>query len=265
LTFWPGPNFGDRLNLWLAKSLGISRIQKNYDVIGDEVSVIGIGTLLNEFIKLKRKTRLYAFGTGYGYTQTRFPLPKQCVPLFLRGPLSCEMLSVPMEKSITDGAYLFGDQFRQLAADVPKNGRVGYIPHHWSLENKIAVWDHPEIAPNIIDPHWDIPKFVKETAKYDRVVTECLHGAILADILHIPFLPVQTSPRFYSFKWFDWMASLDMKSPIYPLHDIADLEGMTDAYVVSDPGLKESAEKRIKDAHASLTEILKKERAGASA
>jgi succinoglycan biosynthesis protein ExoV len=42
------------------------------------------------------------------------------------------------------------------------------------------------------------------------VVTEAMHGAIVADTLRIPWIPVVCSPEIATFKWRDWTASLDL-------------------------------------------------------
>lgn len=260
LTFWPGPNFGDRLNLWLAEALGIDRFRANTEVIDDDVSVVGFGSLINDYLKPSSRTMLYLFGPGLGHSSVHQPLSEQVRPIFVRGPMTCRMLSMPEEKGITDGAYVFADRMRAIARNVPKTGGTGYIPHHWSLEKGIPVWGSDPLVSSIVDPRWDIEAFIEATARFDRVVTECLHGAIVADILRIPFLPAQSSPIFYSFKWFDWMASLGIKSAIYPLHEPRDLESMDDRFVLSDEAIQRRAEERVSEALDTMVRILKIER-----
>ena len=257
LTFWPGRNFGDQLNLWLAEALGIRLSRTNRDVITDDVSVVGIGTLINEALRLRSTTTLYVFGTGYGYGRGRLRLPEQVRVVCLRGPYTCDMLSLPTDKAVTDGAYLFADRFRAMARSVPKTGDVGYIPHHASLDIGMPIWLNEPISRDIIDPRWDIDTFVRATAGYRRVVTECLHGAILADILRIPFVAVQSSPRFHSFKWFDWMASLSIRSPIWPLRDPSDLADLDGAFTLSDRARQAKTERRLRQAFESLDAALR--------
>jgi succinoglycan biosynthesis protein ExoV len=42
------------------------------------------------------------------------------------------------------------------------------------------------------------------------IITEAMHGAIVADTYNIPWIPVFTYASFNFFKWNDWAASLDM-------------------------------------------------------
>jgi succinoglycan biosynthesis protein ExoV len=45
-----------------------------------------------------------------------------------------------------------------------------------------------------------------------------MHGAIAADALRIPWIPIITSPRMLTFKWQDWCSSLGLKyKPYYIL------------------------------------------------
>jgi succinoglycan biosynthesis protein ExoV len=42
------------------------------------------------------------------------------------------------------------------------------------------------------------------------VLTEAMHGAIVADTLRVPFVPLVSSREISSFKWMDWTLSMDL-------------------------------------------------------
>jgi succinoglycan biosynthesis protein ExoV len=211
LVFCKSKNFGDRLNVDLAGNLGIATLRHNTrDVVNDDVAVLGIGTILNDRLKVQPSTRLIVFGSGFGYPQKAIRLPRQLDIRFLRGPLSCQALGLPLNVGLADGGYLFRDEFRRLAKGVRQSEAVGYLPHHASLATGLPLWREPWLTPQRIDPSLPPKDYVRRVAACRHIVTECLHGAILADILRIPFTVVQTAPSFDSFKWLDWATALGL-------------------------------------------------------
>lgn len=211
LVFCKSQNFGDRLNVDLARNLGIKTLRHNTrDEIADDIAVLGIGSILNDRLRVKPTTRLVVFGSGFGYPLKSFRLPKRLDIRFLRGPLSCQALGLPQSAALADGAYLFRDEFRRLAAPVRQTELVGYLPHHTSLDVQLPLWREPWLVPQRIDPDLPPQDYVRRVAACRHIVTECLHGAILADVLRIPFTVVQSAPTFHSFKWLDWAAALNL-------------------------------------------------------
>jgi succinoglycan biosynthesis protein ExoV len=61
-----------------------------------------------------------------------------------------------------------------------------------------------------IDPHWPVENVIGQMGRARLVVTEAMHGAIVADTLRIPWVPVVCSPAILPFKWIDWTESLDL-------------------------------------------------------
>jgi succinoglycan biosynthesis protein ExoV len=211
LIYCKSKNFGDRLNLHLASNLGIATLRHNTrDLVTEDVAVLGIGSILNDHLRIAPTTKLIVFGSGFGYPQKSLRLPQRLDIRFLRGPLSCQALGLPETAALADGAYLFRDEFRRMAQGVRQSEAVGYLPHHASLETQLPLWREPWLVPQRIDPSLSPKDYVRRVAACRHVVTECLHGAILADILRIPFTVVQTAPTFHSFKWVDWAASLGL-------------------------------------------------------
>lgn len=211
LTFCRHGNFGDKLNLSLAKALDIPLHRHAFsEKVEEEVSVLGIGTLLTPRLQVAPVTRLIVFGSGAGTQNGHIRLPGKIDVRFLRGPMSCDLLGLPRKFAVTDSAYLFGPRFRELAREVPKERPVGYIPHWISPKLLPKLWKSGAAGENLIDPMQPLDAFVRQVAGCERIVTEALHGAILADALRIPFAVVQTSPHFNAFKWQDWLRSMAM-------------------------------------------------------
>lgn len=204
---WKGKNFGDELNDELfPKRFGVSAWKDLDDPLPAGTFLLGIGTILNAYLRPSKDTHFIVFGSGTGYKTKRPKLSARI--LFVRGPLTCDFLGLKRALAISDAAYALTEQFRAAAAPAPEFD-LGLIPHHWSLENFPEAWDNPH-GLHVISPHLPFAEFVREVSRCRKVVTECLHGAIAADMLDVPWLALQTSPAFHSFKWLDWTASIGL-------------------------------------------------------
>jgi succinoglycan biosynthesis protein ExoV len=49
------------------------------------------------------------------------------------------------------------------------------------------------------------------------VLTEAMHGAIVADALRIPWIPLAISPEMNRFKWMDWTMAMELPLHFHPL------------------------------------------------
>ena len=147
-------------------------------------------------------------GTGTGYQRPpkidgRFSIYS------VRGPLTARALNLPPRKSIGDSAYLClaTSKFQKLSV-LPKKFKVPVIPHHQT----VATIDWKTIAKlgdiHFIDPRKNFFSVFEDIAQSECVLTESLHGAILADALRTPWQPFQMGHRFNMFKWHDWFKSI---------------------------------------------------------
>ncbi|MFC7478319.1 polysaccharide pyruvyl transferase family protein [Dankookia sp. GCM10030260] len=197
------PNFGDDLNalLWPALAPGL------FDD-DPEVGFVGIGTIIG--MPCGDLTRLHVFSTGIGNDRPEAWRGKQVEYWCVRGPISARMLGLPAERAITDGAIL-----TPLVEGFPKAATGGggtlVIPHFETLDH--PGW--PEVARltgyELLDPRADPVAVIGRIAGARLVLTESLHGAILADVYGIPWIAFATSKNFGVTKWVDWTHSLGLE------------------------------------------------------
>lgn len=207
-------NFGDELNPWLWKQLIPTFLDEDKRTI-----FVGIGTLLNR--KLPQAEKTVVFGTGVGYGS----LPKlndSWTIYCLRGPLSAQALGVSEELAVTDAALLVRRLFQ---ANNPKCKRFSFMPHLKHAIPASSAWVPicEELGFGYIDPRWSVEKVLSAISQTEVLLAEAMHGAIIADALRVPWIPIKTSAHINSFKWQDWCQSIDIEyQPRYvmPLWDL---------------------------------------------
>jgi succinoglycan biosynthesis protein ExoV len=201
-TFDQVKNFGDDLNLWLW-----DRIMPGVLDNDPETIFVGIGTLLNEGPAVYKRKVVFGSGVGYG------PLPRiddSWKIYCLRGPLSARALGQPENLAITDGAMLLRSVVSRQG--VRKIWKFSYMPHVTSAFDGEHSWK--VICENLgfgyIDPRWPIPKVIEAIQSTECLMTEAMHGAIVAEAVRVPWIAVKTRDEILSFKWHDWCASLKL-------------------------------------------------------
>ena len=198
------PNFGDELNTWLWPQLLPGFFDDD-----ESTQFVGTGTLLNHRLIERTATarRLIIVSSGVGYEQPLSKLPSHWHILCVRGPLSARRLKLPRHKAITDGGILIR---RCFAAAGPKTVNYAFMPHIHHANFADVAWKTlcEEIGIGYIDPRWSIERILESISRTEVLLAEAMHGAIAADALRIPWIPMVTSPRILSFKWRDWCASI---------------------------------------------------------
>ncbi|CAK3173399.1 Polysaccharide pyruvyl transferase family protein [Vibrio crassostreae] len=205
-------NVGDDLNPWLWPQLF-------GDLIVEDSSryFLGIGTILTE--KRLNKTlsgadEVIIFSSG----AWEWNVPKlsyKCTVYGVRGPRTAKKLGLKPELVVGDGAYLLRE------VDFPKaekqKGKIGFIPHHRSED--FIDWDKvcQKIGLTYITAKQPVESFLLALQECESVVTEAMHGAIIADALRIPWKGVRFSPAFDDEKWYDFAESMDVE---LSLHDL---------------------------------------------
>ena len=206
-------NFGDDLNPWLWDRLlpGFFRGDFPHEPKlrqtspGGETLFIGIGTLLNRNIPQTAKKIVFGSGAGYGPPPTiDGSWDISCV----RGPLTAAMLGLARSMAVTDPAVLVRAINFQRG---PKTRRISYMPHCSSARN--FDWSRicERVGIGFIDPQQSVEEVLRGICSTEILITEAMHGAIVADALRIPWLPVATSPAILELKWHDWCQSLGLQ------------------------------------------------------
>jgi succinoglycan biosynthesis protein ExoV len=191
-------NFGDDLNPWLWERLLPNVFDQN-----DTTIFVGIGTLLNE--RLPKTTKII-FGSGVGYGEIP-TVDQNWKTYFVRGPLSARALGFEESIGLTDPAILVR-QFFNLNQD--KEFKWSYMPHYHEAVFNEATWKQicESLAIHYISPTLPVEQVISEILRSEVLLTEAMHGAIVADALRVPWAAIKTKSNILDFKWNDWMRTI---------------------------------------------------------
>jgi succinoglycan biosynthesis protein ExoV len=209
----PAGNFGDDLSPWL-----FSRAIPDWPELADDTHCIfGVGTILTEG-NLSKFVKPIVFGSGGTYkTIPRRDILDRCHFICVRGPLTRELFGLPEGMPLGDPAIYLP---RLMAPSVPGgSGKTVFIPHHLTLVGalgaEVAKAVETELAVEIVSPRQDFQTVIDSIRGAERVITESLHGAIIADAFRVPWRVVALSPMFNSFKWRDWGRSVGIDADLH--------------------------------------------------
>jgi succinoglycan biosynthesis protein ExoV len=171
----------------------------------DEEIFLGIGTLINKNVPMYCKKLVFGSGVGYGNApviDNKWQIP--CV----RGPLTADTLGLDYERAITDAAGLVPLALIEHRHTI--NSSMSFMPHHKTA--RLINWAEICSFTNIhyIDPSKNVEQVIRDILSTDILITEALHGAVVADALRIPWIPVIFFNYIYEFKWWDWCKSLNL-------------------------------------------------------
>lgn len=206
----PAGNFGDDLNPWLWSRLAP-------DLLDEDPSdwFVGIGTLLNH--RLPPTGRLHVMGSGAGYGRPMVVDDRSRIHA-VRGYHTARSLGLPLDMAVADSAVLI----RKVALPEVQlsRQRVGVMFTGQSL----AAFDWMRLCEQIdlhpISCHWSVDRVLDEIRRCDLLLSEAMHGAIIADALRVPWVPITCNPDILGAKWRDWLSVFDLPyqpSPIQAL------------------------------------------------
>lgn len=198
-------NFGDDLNEVIWRAVLPRQVFEVPDVI-----LVGIGSILNATMAPPSRTmgkRVFVLGSGASYGALPTGWETWSI-LALRGPLTAKLMG-KQNAAATDGAALIAT-VPSLIGEEGRRDLTLFMPHHHSLA--AGLWE--KVADTcgftFVSPEWPVSKIMALFARAKLVVTEAMHGAIVADAMRIPWIPVVMSPDISVFKWADWTMSLNL-------------------------------------------------------
>lgn len=198
----PSNNFGDDLNPLLWRRFAPELFEDETDGI----LFVGVGTLLNDNLPIA--PRYVVFGSGVGYGRA-LPLVTDSWKFYgVRGPLSARALGLPDDMGVIDPAVLLRRQYA-----LSRSSRAlgyAYMPHvNFARDSGKSIRAIcADLGLQFIDPRQNVEDVIAALAHCDVLITEAMHGAILADALRLPWIPVRSHRSILSFKWQDWCASI---------------------------------------------------------
>lgn len=197
------PNFGDELNTWLWPKL-------MPEVVADDDEndlFLGIGSILSNRVPVE--PRKYVLGSGFGGYRPKPDIDDRWTFYFVRGPRTARALGLDASMALTDAAILIRVVDGTLKHP-QKRYPVSFMPH-WESAQFGAWRDAAELAGiHLLDPRAPVPQILDELKASDLLITEAMHGAIVADALRVPWIPVLPTSLSHRFKWLDWCESLDI-------------------------------------------------------
>jgi Polysaccharide pyruvyl transferase len=97
-----------------------------------------------------------------------------------------------------------------------KRRGVSFMPHIISAYSEQWSDIANDAGLHYIDPRDSIDKILQEIRESELLLTEAMHGAIVADAFRVPWIRVQSGERHApTFKWLDWTESLGINHESY--------------------------------------------------
>lgn len=197
-------NFGDDMNLWFWDYF-LPDWRNSYP----DRTLFGIGSILGAKV-LDQMGKVLVCGSGSGYGSLGPVNPERIHLSWVRGPLTARLLGLEDAVAITDPASLL--TIMPEFAELPRGGGgTIFIPHRSTAQLAIN-WDRIGrlCGLQVVLPNQDAKEVIHRIVGADLVVTESMHGAIIADAFRIPWAPIRISNQFNEHKWNDWAAGLGL-------------------------------------------------------
>lgn len=198
------PNFGDRLNfLVFPKLLGPIFDQDK------RLTLLGIGTVIGARVPAGRHQII--LGAGAGYQRRRLSLADRTV-YTVRGPGTARLLGLPESQASIDPGVLVAGLYPGDGTARAPAGTL-FMPH-WQTEKAAGPqWRAACAMAGIeyISPLDDSETVLARLRHCNLLITEALHGAVVAECYGRPWIPVVLGSKVLDFKWHDWCASIGTK------------------------------------------------------
>lgn len=198
------PNAGDAANalLW-PKLMGI-------EFAGESVSaLLGIGSILTE--RFNGFARTFVVGSGARGPDS-VPKGKGWRFFAVRGPLTAAAFGLDPALAVSDPGILVPEAY-DIGPRQPSH-RFGLVSY-FRTDPLLAAALAEDVGMLSISTRDDVATMLAAIAGCEVVFTESLHGAIFADALRVPWVPILgTNGAFEgatsSFKWRDWCGAMNL-------------------------------------------------------
>lgn len=204
----PIGNFGDDMNDWFWDD-----IFPEFREIGHNRTMFGIGSILWKR-NIEQFDRVLIMGSGTGVGVLPDALPRDTKIGFVRGPKTAEHFKLDPHLAISDPAICI-TRTQAFVIRPDHHGDTVLIPHCGTATMPID-WDGvaKRAGMRLVSPSDDSKSVISNIAGAGLVITESLHGAIIADAFRVPWIAVAMRPNFNSFKWHDWAGPLGVELEI---------------------------------------------------
>jgi succinoglycan biosynthesis protein ExoV len=203
---WQGAvrNFGDELNtvLW-------PRLLPNFFDDDPAELFLGIGSVFDA--RHDAAAVKVVAGAGYGGYQAPPVLDANWIVHWVRGPRTARLLGLTEACGLGDPAMLLTGPGNDSARS------IGYMPHFESLAR--GAWAEAATAAGIalIDPRDDPAAIITAICNCRILVSEAMHGAIVADAMRVPWIALRPLAPVHRAKWYDWADALGIQLRFHPL------------------------------------------------
>jgi len=218
LTYFTGttPNFGDALNPYLWPRL----LPAGFLDEDDSELFLGVGSILwDHYPKPARKI---VMGSGFGgYAAAPDVHDGSWEVAFVRGPRTAATLGIDADKAIADSAILL--RTLELPPAAPGIG-TAFMPHYHSFTRGDWSGVCRMAGIRLIDPRDDVETVIAEIRGARMLITEAMHGAIVADAVRTPWLAAGPIHPENGTKWLDWSDSLGLELTRHRLRPASLLE-----------------------------------------
>ena len=218
LVFFRGkvPNFGDELNLHVWPAL----LPAGFLDDDDSELFVGIGSIIGNH--LPQTSRKFVMGSGYaGYMGLPDVHDGSWDIRFVRGPNTARTLAIDPNLSICDSAILL----RAMHLPAPDaSAGIAFMPHYESLERGDWAEACRLAGITLIDATAPVETVLSQIRGARLLITEAMHGAIVADALRTPWIGARPIYGGHHGKWLDWAGALGLDVRLNPLKPTSLLE-----------------------------------------
>lgn len=198
------PNFGDDINPSFYKLL--CRNDFHFQTNRSELHGLGMGSILHS-----ANGQSVVLGSGMiGADFKPKGIDFQKVHM-VRGELTKRAIGLPETVAVADPMVLLSEVW---SAPKLRSHRIGYVPH---VSNYLVATRFQAKGIFVINPAWDPWRVVASIADCEFLLSQSLHGLIVADALQIPNAWVMPSQGMVGgrFKFDDYYTTVDQqKEPI---------------------------------------------------